>query len=61
MAYFVGLKIRKAKEMLRETDMSVSAISDALSFDTSNYFSKTFKKLTGYTPSTYRKMRRGGK
>jgi AraC-like DNA-binding protein len=61
MAYFVGLKIRKAKEMLRETDMSVSAISDALSFDTPNYFSKTFKKLTGYTPMTYRKMRRGGK
>lgn len=61
MAYFVKMKVQKAKEMLRETDMSVSAISDALAFDSPNYFSKTFKKITGYTPSTYRKMRRGGK
>jgi len=38
--------------------MSVGEISAHLSFDTPNYFSKTFKKVTGYTPSTYRKMRR---
>ncbi len=61
MAYFTKLKIQKAKELLRETDMSVAAISDNLSFDNPNYFSKTFKKITGYTPSTYRKMRRGNK
>ena len=61
MAYFTKMKIQKAKEMLRETDLSLSGISDALSFDDPNYFSKTFKKVTGYTPSTYRKMRRGGK
>ena len=61
MAYFVKMKVQKAKEMLRESDMAVSAISDTLSFDSPNYFSKTFKKVTGYTPSTYRKMRRGGK
>ena len=61
MAYFTKMKIQKAKEMLRESDLSVAAISDSLSFDDPNYFSKTFKKVTGYTPSTYRKMRRGGK
>ncbi len=61
MAYFVKMKVQKAKEMLRETDLSVAAISDKLSFDSPNYFSKTFKKITGYTPSTYRKMRRGNK
>lgn len=61
MAYFTKMKIQKAKEMLRETEASVAVISDALSFDSPNYFSKTFKKETGYTPSTYRKMRRGVK
>ena len=61
MAYFTKMKIQRAKEMLRETDLSISAISDTLSFDDPNYFSKTFKKVTGYAPSTYRKMRRGGK
>jgi len=58
MSYFVRLKIEKAKDLLRETAMSVGEISAHLSFDTPNYFSKTFKKVTGYTPSTYRKMRR---
>lgn len=59
MSYFMKLKIEKAKELLRESAMSISQISAFLSFDTPNYFSKTFKKHTGYTPSTYRKLRRG--
>ena len=58
MAYFNQLKIQTAKRLLRETSMSVTQISDKLAFDAPNYFSKTFKRLTGYTPSTYRKMRR---
>ena len=61
MAYFTRLKINRAKILLRESDMSVSAISDKLAFDNPNYFSKTFKKITGYTPSTYRKIRRQSK
>ncbi len=59
MAYFTRLKIDEAKKLLRETPLSVTQISDKLSFDTPNYFSKTFKKLTGYTPSRYKKMRKG--
>ena len=61
MVYFTKMKIQRAKEMLRETDLSINAISDRLSFEDPNYFSKTFKRVTGYTPSTYRKLRRGGK
>ncbi|MBQ8409054.1 MAG: AraC family transcriptional regulator [Clostridia bacterium] len=61
MAYFTKLKIERAKQLLRETNLSISHISETLSFDNANYFSKTFKKITGYTPSTYRKMRRGTK
>ena len=58
MSYFTKMKIDHAKRLLRETPMPIGQISDTLSFDDANYFSKTFKKLTGYTPSTYRKMRR---
>ena len=58
MAYFTRLKIDRAKRMLRETSLSVAQIADKLAFDTPNYFTKTFKKLTGYTPSRYRKMRK---
>ncbi len=56
MAYFVRLKINRAKKLLRETSLSVTEISDKLAFDTPNYFSKTFKKLTGYTPLQYKKI-----
>ena len=61
MAYFVRLKVERAKQLLRETAMPIAEISDSLSFDNPNYFSKTFKKITGYTPSTYRKMRKKAK
>ena len=47
MSYFVKMKINKAKELLRNTDMSISDISSKLSFDNPNYFSKVFKKNTG--------------
>ena len=58
MQYFSRLKIEKAKTLLRESESSVTQISETLSFDTPNYFSKTFKKQTGYTPLQYRKIHR---
>ena len=54
MAYFTQLKIERAKRYLRETDMSVTQIAEKLAFDTPNYFSKTFKKITGFTPLQYK-------
>ena len=56
MAYFNQLKIQTAKRLLRETSMSVTQISDKLAFDAPNYFSKTFKRITGYTPLHYKKL-----
>ena len=56
MAYFSKLKIQEAKRLLKESDLSVAQIADKLAFDTPNYFSKTFKKTTGYTPLQYRKI-----
>ena len=56
MAYFNRMKMEKAKQLLREREMSVSAIADALSFDSPGYFSKAFKKYSGQTPLAYQKM-----
>lgn len=56
MAYFLYLKIEQAKQMLRETTLSVAQISDKLSFESPNYFSKAFKRTTGYTPLQYKKI-----
>lgn len=56
LAYFTKLKIQQAKRWLRESAMTVSQISEQLAFDNPNYFTKTFKKMTGYTPLQYKKM-----
>ena len=56
MEYFIALKIEEAKRHLREDDMTVKEIAEHLAFDTPNYFSKTFKRHTGWTPSTYKKF-----
>jgi AraC-like DNA-binding protein/quercetin dioxygenase-like cupin family protein len=56
MSYFVKLKIEEAKRLLRETTLSVTQIATKLAFDTPNYFSKTFKKITGYTPLRYKRI-----
>ena len=57
MQYFIYLKIEESKKLLRSTDLSVSEIAYKLSFDSPNYFSKTFKKKTQYTPLQYKKLR----
>ena len=56
MNYFTKMKIDRAKKLLREGNMNVTQIALYLSFDTPNYFSKTFKKITGLTPLRYKKM-----
>lgn len=53
--YISKLKINWAKELLEESDMSVSQISDELGFNEPGYFIKIFKKYEGVTPSVYRK------
>ncbi len=58
MSYFISLKVKEAKRLLRETDLTVTQISTSLAFDNPNYFSKTFKRVSGYTPLQYKKMRR---
>ena len=55
MAYFIELKINHAKQLLRENELSVREISEKLAFTTPDYFTKTFKRVTGTTPLAYKK------
>jgi AraC-like DNA-binding protein/mannose-6-phosphate isomerase-like protein (cupin superfamily) len=54
--YLVKLRIGEAMRALRNTDASITAIAFAAGFNDSNYFSFTFSKLTGMTPSEYRRL-----
>lgn len=55
MEYFNRLKIDKAKEYLREEPLSMTEIASALGYSSVHYFSKSFKKMTGMSPSEYAK------
>lgn len=52
--FFLMLKIKKAKQLLMETSMSVKEIAYKLSFYSPESFIIAFKKSTGETPSKYR-------
>ena len=55
MAYYTALKMERAKQLLREKELSVRQIAERLGFDTPNYFSKVFKSYTGQTPTAYQR------
>lgn len=52
--YLKNVRVGEAKKLLTETDMKVNEISKAVGYDHEKHFMKTFKSLTGLTPSQYR-------
>ena len=54
--YIKREKIRQAKLLLSGTQMSIQEISDELSFGSRSYFSSSFQKETGLSPSEYREQ-----
>ena len=53
MQYYRFLKIQQAKQLLREKNYNIAQISQKLCFDSPNYFTKTFRRITGMTPRQY--------
>ncbi|SHI02532.1 AraC-type DNA-binding protein [Sporobacter termitidis DSM 10068] len=51
--YFTKLKIDKAKELLPEGGKKVREVSQLLGFADEFYFSRTFKRLVGVSPSEF--------
>ena len=54
--YVITHRINESKKYLRGTVMKVSHISKAVGFKDECNFIRTFKKVTGITPSQYRKI-----
>ena len=55
--YLTGLRMSKAKELLRCTSMRSNEIAGEVGYKDAHYFSYLFKKTQGMTPSEYRKTR----
>lgn len=53
--YLTELRLRKAIELLKSTDLTVLEISYEVGFSGASYFSETFRKFFGCTPSEYKR------
>ena len=53
--YLIACRIREAKRLLAETDLSLSQIAAVLGFSSSSYFSQSFRNAEGISPTEYRK------
>ena len=54
--YINKVRIENAKTLLKNQELKISVITDLIGFKTPSYFTRFFKKATGYTPQEYRNM-----
>lgn len=52
--YLISFRINKAKEMMKDRQLSIGDISRSVGYDNPLIFSKIFKKVNGMAPSKYR-------
>ncbi len=55
--YFILQKIEKVKELLVYDELSLSQIAFKLGYSSVGYLSNQFKKITGFTPSGFKKLK----
>ena len=58
MDYLTELRINESKALLCRNDLSVQDVAEAVGYRDLKYFSRLFKKITGVSPSDYRKLYR---
>lgn len=56
--YINQKKFDKAKRKILESDSSFTKIAEEMKFESIHYFTRFFKKMSGYTPSQYRKAQK---
>src|SRR5690606_15060985 len=55
--YFIAQKIEKVKELLVYDELTLSEIAHRLNYSSVAYLSNQFKKVTGLTPSHFKKIK----
>ncbi len=56
LEYLISLRIRRACELLTQTNLSIREVGETVGYTDSLYFSRIFKKRTGQSPSGYQKQ-----
>jgi two-component system response regulator YesN len=57
--YVNNYRIASARQLLKQTDLKIIDVAVSTGFYDEKYFSKTFKKIEGITPTEYRKLHNG--
>lgn len=52
--YYNQMRMNRAKELLRDTTLSVKQVADQLCYESPYHFSKAFKTVTGRSPTEWR-------
>lgn len=55
-SYIIEYKLNRAKQLLKETSLTVGEVASSVGYEDSLAFSKLFTKRTGMSPSEYRKV-----
>lgn len=55
--FFISCRIDRAKEMLIYEDLTLAELAEKLHFTDASHFCNQFRKITGLTPSYFRKVR----
>ncbi|KRE64741.1 response regulator [Paenibacillus sp. Soil750] len=55
LSYVMGIRIKKAKALLEETDLKIYEICQMVGYADTTHFSKLFERMNGCTPTEYRK------
>lgn len=55
--YFISQKIEKVKELLIYNELSLSEIADMLNYSNVAHLSNQFKKITGFTPTSFKQLK----
>jgi two-component system, response regulator YesN len=58
--YIVKFRIKKAKSLLRNSQLKIFEIANMVGYQDDKYFRKVFKKVEGITPNEYRQNRKQG-
>lgn len=53
--YLTSVRINKAKELLKVTDLTVSEIGYKVGYNDANYFTRVFKRTVGITPTQFKR------
>lgn len=52
--YFIRLRIERARQLLRETDLAIIEVGLAVGYSSASHFAQVFRRETGIAPSGYR-------